>query len=195
MSQVNTFKKSLPYVGFSLMELDPESLNCPNKTLFNTKEFVLNLTQSQLNSKLKSNLWIRTYTSGCYYLNKTNIWSNDGMEIYEDSNSTHTHCVTNHLTTFAGGFVVLPNAIDFNYVWSHASFTKNPIVYSLVIALVCIYFIMALWCRYMDYRDKQKCNITLLGNLKDDETKEAYFYEIIVFTGIGIHSGTKSKVF
>jgi len=125
----------------------------------------------------------------------TNKWSSNGMEILEDTNITHTHCISSHLTTFAGGFIVLPNAIDFNYVWSHASFLQNPVIYSTVIALVCLYVLLGVWARWMDIKDEKKCGITLLGNIKDHMKKEnKYIYEIIAFTGNRLNAGTKSKV-
>jgi len=55
-------------------------------------------------------------------LNDSFYWSSFGVEILEESNSTHTVCLANHLTDFAGGWVVLPPKIDFAYVWENASF-------------------------------------------------------------------------
>lgn len=125
----------------------------------------------------------------------TNDWSSIGMEILFDSNLTHTHCQSSHLTTFAGGFVVLPNAIDFNNVWANASFLQNPVIYSTVIALVCLYILLGVWARWMDVKDEQKCGITLLGNVKDHLKKDSkYIYEIIAFTGNRLNAGTKSNV-
>jgi hypothetical protein len=125
----------------------------------------------------------------------TNYWSSIGMEILSDSNLTHIHCQSNHLTTFAGGFVVLPNAIDFNNVWANASFLQNPVIYSTVIALVCLYILLGVWARWMDMKDEQKCGITMLGNVKDHLKKDnKYIYEIIAFTGNRLNAGTKSKV-
>lgn len=198
MSRVDFYKtksKSSSYVGFSLIELDPNSLDCTNKTV--------NLNSLQ-NQTFKSNLWLRTYCSGCYYLNKTNSWSNYGMEIYEDTNLTHTHCTTNHLTSFAGGFVVLPNAIDFSYVWSHASFLDNPVIYSTVIALVCLYILLGIWSRWMDKRDKEKMGVTVISSFGDVKMlnegnrnnlmENSYIYEIVVCTGARPNAGTKSNV-
>ena len=147
-----------------------------------------------------SNFYVRTFASGCYYLDtRTNEWSSDGMEILADTNMTHTHCLTTHLTAFAGGFVVLPDAIDFSYVWSHASFTQNPLIYSTVICLICVYILMAVWARYMDWRDEQKQGITLLmennGVQRRRDVEEGkYVYQMTVFTGQRVYAGTKSKV-
>lgn len=118
-----------------------------------------------------------------------------GIEIFSDTNQTHTHCQTTHLTTFAGGYIVLPNAIDFNDAFAKASIQQNPTIYATIIALVCTYVLMSIWARWMDWRDEQKCGITLLGDtaaLREERNK--YLYEIIVFTGNRPNAGTTSKV-
>jgi len=203
MSLTSSLKK-LPtnYVGYSIFDLDPNLLNCKNKSL-NSLENLLNLTQNQINSSfsLNNSIWLRTFSSGCYYLNKTNFWSSHGMEIYEDTNLTHTHCVTNHLTTFAGGFVVLPNEINFDNVWANASFLQNPVIYSTVIALVCLYIILGLWARWVDRKDEEKMGVTIIPTflsgrkINERNPKENnYIYEIIICTGCKLNAGTKSKV-
>ena len=150
-------------------------MNCINKSL-NSIEDVLNQTETRIKaagnqSSFTSNFWLRTYASGC------------------------SHCVSSHLTTFAGGFIVLPNAIDFNHVLANASFLQNPVIYSTVIALICLYILLGVWARWMDKKDEDKCGITLIGNMKDHMNKEhRYIYEIICFTGNRLNAGTKSKV-
>ena len=159
MSRVNAHKG---YVGFSIIEMNTTDLDCQNKSV-NSIETLIKLIKEKDN--FTDNFWLRVYSSGCYYMNtSSNVWTSYGMEILADSNLTHTHCLTNHLTTFAGGFVVLPNAIDFNYVWSHASFLQNPVIYSTVIALITLYIVMGVWTRYMDCKDEQKIGVTLLSN-------------------------------
>ena len=139
MSNVYRFKTlNSYYVGLSLIELPIEQIDCANKSL-NTIETLLNITQNLTShsnqTSFTDNFWLRIYLSGCYYTNETSYaWSSYGMEIMSDSNLTHTHCQSNHLTTFAGGFIVLPPAINFNYVWANASFVQNPVIYSTVMA-------------------------------------------------------------
>ena len=87
MSQTNSYRKLYSsYVGYSLFDLEPTLLNCQNKSL-NSIGNLLNLTRNHMNSSFKPNnqLWLRTFSSGCYYLSKTNSWSSYGMEIYEDT--------------------------------------------------------------------------------------------------------------
>ena len=139
-----------------------------------------------------SDFMIRAYTSGCYYYDvDTGKWSSQGMEIYSDTNLMQTHCMSYHLTSFAGGLVVLPNAINFDYVWSHASFLQNPTIYSTIIGITCLYVIIAVWARLMDMRDRKKLSIIPMS---DNAHKDNYFYEIIVFTGGRNEAATHSKV-
>ena len=194
MSKVKAFKG---YVGFSIIQINSQDLNCYNKSA-NSIDWLLDLFQNQTSSNQSTfteNFELRTYSSGCYYMNELfNSWSSYGMEILSDTNITHTHCISNHLTTFAGGFIVLPNAINFNYVWAHASFLQNPVIYCTVIALICLYILLGIWSRYMDSKDSKKEGITILGDV-NDEFKNKYIYEIIVFTGNRLNAGTNSKVF
>ena len=179
MSSVNGYKG---YVGFSIIEIDTSQLDCHNKSN-NPVDKLINLTQNQtVNRNFSDNYWLRIYSSGCYYIDKTtNEWISNGMEILSDTNVTHTHCISNHLTTFAGGFIVLPPSINFNYVWAHASFLQNPVIYSTVIALVSLFILLGIWSRYMDSKDSQKVGITVLGDLTNKKNK--YIYEILVYTG------------
>ena len=193
MSLINGYKG---YVGFSIIEMNATELNCQNKS-GNSVETLVDLIQNRTsinNNTFTDNYWLRIYLSGCYYFNtQTNEWSTDGVEILSDTNITHTHCEARHLTTFAGGFIVLPPAINFNHVWANASFAQNPIIYSTVIFLICLYVLLAIWSRYMDSKDGQKVGITLLGDVNSRE-ENVYMYEIMVFTGMRFNAGTKSNV-
>ena len=64
-----------------------------------------------------------------------------------------TVCVCTHLTTFAGGWVVVPNTIDWNYVFSNADFYKNPTLYITEIVIVVVYIIAFIWARRKDKKD------------------------------------------
>ena len=190
MTKVNGYKG---YVGFSLIEIDSSHLNCLNKSFNSNETLLAQVTNSSINSSFKNNYWLRLFAAGCYYTDPlTNQWASYGMDILADTNITHTHCVSNHLTDFAGGFIVLPPAIDFNQVWANASFLQNPVIYSTVIALIGIYVLLGIWAGYMDRKEARKASVTLLGDL--DETDNKYAYEIIVFTGSRPNAGTKSKV-
>ena len=178
------------FVGYSLRELSRDELviYCSANSLL--KPTQLPLIQSQVN--FTSDFMIRTYSSGCYYYDiNTGKWNSYGMDIYEDTNLKQTHCMSNHLTSFAGGLVILPSSINFHYVFTNASYSKNPIIYSTVILVTCVYILFAIWSRYMDVQDLKKVNLV---PLEDNNPNHSYFYELIVFTGNRNESGTESQV-
>lgn len=115
------------------------------------------------------------------------------MEVVEEGTDFEfTNCRSNHLTEFAGGFLVMPPAIDFNYVFANSSFDKNPTIYLTVIITSCVYIFLAIICLYFDRKDKEKAKIHILDDNSDDNN---YFYEVIVCTGSRKNAGTNSNVF
>ena len=189
MSKVNGYKG---YLGISIKELQPGSIDCVNKNS-SLNDMLLKMTSNQ-NQSFTSDYWLRIYSAGCYYTDPdTLMWSSDGLEIMSDTTIELTHCQSNHLTTFAGGFIVLPPAIDFNKAFANASFLDNPVIYSTVIALISVYILLAIWARWMDVKDRKKVGVTLLGD-EHSNIQNKYAYEIIVFTGGRLHAGTTSIV-
>ena len=121
MTQINGFQG---FVGYAIKELSLNEFNlyCNEKSqekrikLYNGIHFKVNFT---------SDFLVRSYSSGCYYYDTdTGKWNSDGMEIYEDTNLHQTHCLTNHLTSFAGGLNYLPSTINFQYVFGCFISTK-----------------------------------------------------------------------
>jgi polycystin 1L2 len=188
MTQINGYKG---FVGYSIRELDSNEMfwycnNTNNNTSLNSPP----LRQTKMN--FTSDFMLRAYSSGCYYYDvNTGKWSSNGMDIYEDTNLIQTHCSSNHLTSFAGGLVLLPSIINFEYAFSQPSPIQNPLIYSTILFVTLIYILFAVWARWMDLRDIKKMNITFM---KDNHPNNSYFYELIVFTGDKKESGTNSKV-
>jgi hypothetical protein len=169
---------------------------CPNHINNYKHQYPPKMNPSKYN---QSDFYLKIVTSGCYYMDEnTTMWSSNGLEILENSNSTHTFCQSNHLTKFAGGWIVLPPSIDFDYAFANVSFSRNPTVYITVISIVCLYVIFSLGCIYMDKKDEEKIGVCLLpsANTDTDSFKEnKYIYEIVLFTGLSFDSGTNSNVF
>lgn len=67
-----------------------------------------------------------------------------------------TQCFSTHLSTFAGGFIVLPNSIDWKFVFANADFHRNRTIYLTVIILLIIYIILLIISRRRDKKDKEK---------------------------------------
>jgi hypothetical protein len=185
MTQVNGIRG---FVGYGIRELSQNETNskCSNKSSFNTFPKI----ESEVN--FTSDFMIRSYSSGCYYFDtNTGKWYSNGMDIYEDTNLEKTHCLSNHLTSFAGGLVILPSEINYQYVFTDPELVKSLLLVIFIILITCIYILFAIWSRFMDIQDEKKMNLVLL---KDNDKKDSYFYEFIVFTGTKSESGTQSKV-
>jgi len=71
-----------------------------------------------------SNYELRIFTSGCYYLDSNNNWQSNGLLVGSLTNHKRTQCFSTHLTSFASSFLVLPNPINWNYVFANANFRK-----------------------------------------------------------------------
>ena len=95
-----------------------------------------------------------TFTSGCYYLNKDDVWTSDGMGVINVTNDVSA-CSTNHLTSFATGFFPEVNTIDFDFVFAHASFEDNLTIYLCLIITFTVFFITMIWAVWRDIKDSR----------------------------------------
>ncbi|CAF4148171.1 unnamed protein product, partial [Adineta steineri] len=114
---------------FGIRELYSTEMNnyCLNNSSINTS---LPITDEPFT--FTSNYELRIYTSGCYYLDDNNNWKSDGLIVGSLTNHYETECLSTHLTSFAGGFIVLPEPINWSYVFANAGFLKNKTIYLTV---------------------------------------------------------------
>ena len=199
MTQIQKYRG---FIGFGFRQLTSSemSLYCPgnlnqygsNSPVW-TKPPLVDPTKIVFDRKIS----FRMILSGCYYLDEsTGNWEAEGLDVVEScTNTTQVCCTTTHLTEFAGGFLVLPEPIDFEYAFANASFEKNPFIYATVIGLSSLYVILGILCMYLDRDDRRKIGICVLpGHDVDLNSDSAYFYEIIFYTGLRKDAGTDSKV-
>ncbi|CAF1472733.1 unnamed protein product [Adineta steineri] len=92
---------------------------------------------------------------------------------------------------FVGGFVILSESINWNYVFANADFMKNKTIYLTVICVPVIYIILIIYARFKDKKDIETLGVT---PLPDNHRSDQYFYQIIVFTGQRQNAGTNSNV-
>ena len=148
-AQVNGHKG---FVGYGIRELTSSELNtyCI-PSVNNTNKLSLKSPPLLANSdkiNFTKDFLLLSYTSGCYYYESASgKWSSHGTEVVSDTNLYETHCLSTHLTSFAGGLVVLPSAINFEYVFANASFLQNPIIYSTVIVVTLLYALFSVWAQ------------------------------------------------
>ena len=185
-SEINGFKG---FIGFGIREMNDEEYSqfCNgNFSQIKVKPLAKNMTN------FTGDFGLRIFSAACYYYDTdTGKWLSDGVEIVNDTNVHYTHCRSKHLTSFAGGFVVLPPAINFENVFANASFDKNPTIYITVIVISVLFIIFMLTARYMDVQDNKKLGLNLLP---DNNPYHDYCYELIVFTGSRSEAATDSKV-
>ena len=70
------------------------------------------------------------------------------------SNSTHTQCLCNHMSSFASSFFTPPNKIDLSKV-NLTELFNNPTVTIIVCGIFLLYFLLLVWARRADKRDLQ----------------------------------------
>ncbi|XP_013386314.1 uncharacterized protein LOC106155845 [Lingula anatina] len=169
----------------------------PNETdMYGTDwaDFQGNFTQPFTGvNEITTNYTMRVYTSSCLFVKRLapNL-RKDGCVVGNATTHDVTQCLCNHLTTFLGGWVVMPNTIDWNFVFSGAaSFDKNATLYITEIIIGVIYILMAIWARRQDKKDIEKLGVT---PLLDNDPSAHYLYEVVVFTGLRRDAGTESKV-
>ncbi|CAF3690236.1 unnamed protein product, partial [Adineta steineri] len=171
---------------FGIRELN--STETDNYCSQNSSINILPITDQPFN--FTSNYELRIYTSDCYYLDENNIWKSDGLIVGSLTNHYQTECLSTHLTTFAGGFIVLPAPINWSYVFANADFMKNKTVYLTMILTSIIYIILMIYARFKDKKDFEKLGVTPLA---DNNKSDQYYYQILVFTGQRTNAGTDSK--
>ncbi|XP_063962086.1 polycystin-1-like [Lytechinus pictus] len=134
---------------------------------------------------------ISFYSSACrYYDNITDEWNSDGCWTGIMTSTRETHCLCNHLTSFASAFFVPPNKIDFSDVFSK-SLLDNFAVMGTIIVIVSIYLLLLIYARRKDKQDLIKWGVTPLS---DNHPAHTYGYQVTVETGVRPGAGTKSKV-
>jgi hypothetical protein len=169
--------KTINFTGFVGIGIKQLTSNEFTNYCINQKNlYAINNIDNQTKVNFTGNISVRIYLSGCYYIDKlTGMYSSYGMEVLSTSNTTYTQCRSNHLTEFASGWIVVPNAINFDDVWANASFTQNMSIYITVIVLSTLYFIILIWVQFKDRKDMIKSEIK---SFSSNKKYDSYFYEV-----------------
>ncbi|XP_078674748.1 polycystin-1-like protein 2 [Branchiostoma floridae x Branchiostoma belcheri] len=118
-------------------------------------------------------------------------WDPSGCTIGPNTTARYTQCLTTHLTAFGSDFIVPPNSIDFSTVFAKfANLSDNAAVFSTVIVMFGIYFIIVLFVFKADKRDRVKWGVLPIADNKESDEN---FYLLTVYTGLKSGSGTSSK--
>jgi polycystin 1L2 len=76
------------------------------------------------------------------------------------TNIKETQCFSTHLTSFAGGFMILPAPVNWSYVFANADFSQNQIIYLTISYVSIIYLILIIYARFKDKKDIEKVKIS-----------------------------------
>ena len=82
----------------------------------------------------------------------------------ERTTSTVLHCLCNHLTSFGGGVLIMPNTLNLDVVYTEIKQldqTGNIAVLGVIIAVLLLYLLVVIFARAADNRDKAKVPISL----------------------------------
>jgi Kef-type K+ transport system membrane component KefB len=161
---------------FGIRQLSPTEVSnyCSNNS-----NSTLPITNANVN--FTANYYVRAYTSACYYLDQNSYWQTSNLvvcflyyyvsfffvklkfifKVGPQTNEDQTECLTNHLTTFAGGWIVLPAPINWNYVFANLSFVQNLTIYITMIIILILYIIIMIYARYKDKKDIEKVKIKI----------------------------------
>ncbi|KAI8514731.1 hypothetical protein Bbelb_073220 [Branchiostoma belcheri] len=173
------------YIG--VKELGPnECRNVPGASVADVK------------SKIKDALDNETYslailTPQCVWWDKNGVgqWKPSGCTVGPDTTARYTQCLTTHLTAFGSDFIVPPNSIDFSTVFAKfANLSDNAAVFSTVIVMFGIYFIIVYFLFKADKLDRLKWGVLPIADNKESDEN---FYLLTVYTGLKSGSGTSSK--
>ncbi|CAG0903876.1 unnamed protein product [Darwinula stevensoni] len=117
-----------------------------------------------------------------FYDEKKKQYDDVGIQLTSVDSRAMSADVT-HLTTFGGGFFVMPNAVDFTYVFSHAGFDDNITIYMLLIVTGVIYLTLLIWARWQDGLD-----VALVKEL------EGHLPNAVDFTYVFSHAGFDDNI-
>ena len=156
---------------FGLRELDAteSSIYCLNTST------TIDPPRSDQPFSFTSNYQLRSFASGCYFLDANNQWRSDGLVVSVSLSSTihdslfssaskvgpmthhhQTQCSSTHMKTLSGGFLVLPTPINWNYVFANAGFVRNKTIYMTLICALIAYILLVIYGLYKDNQDAEK---------------------------------------
>ena len=135
---------------------------------------------------------MRLYTAGTYYFDEqgVEVWDGVGITVLNTTNLI-TAANTNHLTSFATGFLPQPNKIDFEFVFATSSFSDNLTIFLLLIVSFSIYLILMIWAIIKDIKDNKALPVPFM---RDNHPNDKYLYEIVVETGPNDNHATTSTI-
>ncbi|XP_078666070.1 uncharacterized protein LOC144908390 [Branchiostoma floridae x Branchiostoma belcheri] len=119
-------------------------------------------------------------------------WKRDGCRVSPASTLAHTVCLCDHLTGFGTSGGTEPNRINFKTVFSKfKDLVNNYAVWTTMVVVMGMYFVMIYPARRKDKADEQKWSIK---NVHGNRRRHRSRFLVRVDTGHDWGAGTRSKV-
>ncbi|MCL4148695.1 UNVERIFIED_CONTAM: hypothetical protein GTU68_040089 [Idotea baltica] len=138
------------------------------------------LTRTNFDEDFDFNYYFNAYSMGCYSFDENLIeWTSTGLKLEKVSSSSVT-CQTSHASQFSLGYSLLPNSLNFDYIFANVGFIDNLSIYVTLIILISLYIIMMIWGYWKDKKDFERRGVT---PLPDNNQEDKYLYEVTFYTG------------
>ena len=83
-----------------------------------------------------------------------NTWVNFPVQVSLETTRSEIVCMCSHMTSFAGGFLVMPNKLDFKKdIAKFLTFWENPVGIIAVSVVLFLYIIIVIFARRKDRMD------------------------------------------
>ena len=137
---------------------------------------------------------VEVFQSNCMFWNETiENWDHSGCQAGADTLPTMLQCRCNHLTSFAGSCIVVPNYVDpISSAGLFSNLQNNAVIFSVVIVVWAAYLVGVYFARRADKRDELMVGPIILP--ENRPTHQAA-YEVLVLTGARPNAGTNSNVY
>uniref|UniRef100_A0A1B6DV80 PLAT domain-containing protein n=1 Tax=Clastoptera arizonana TaxID=38151 RepID=A0A1B6DV80_9HEMI len=120
------------------------------------------------------------------------FFTNKFCQVSQYSTAEKLHCLCHHMSTYGGAKLIAPELINpVDDLKLFLTLKDNPVVFSVVIAMLIGYVLLMIWARYKDKTAQKQHIVTIL---EDNFPQDKFGYLLTVYTGARIQSGTDANV-
>ena len=93
------------------------------------------------------------------YVYKLIFLANIYMQVQPETTSTDLACRCNHLTHFAGQYLIPPNPVNIGHLALLSEIKHNPVVLSVILVVWTTFLLLLLWAKQHDKSDHMNVGI------------------------------------
>ncbi|XP_022107070.1 polycystic kidney disease protein 1-like 2 isoform X2 [Acanthaster planci] len=180
------------FLNSTNMTFDPYLWVIPSENLPEVGRYYLTLDGGDGTDVTNKQYHVYAFSTQCLFWDKTREeWLGDGCKVGPFTTAAQTHCLCNHLTSFAASFLVLPNPVDLTDFSLFATIPDNPITVVTVAVVFVLFGLCAVWAHRKDRIEREKARLIILA---DNDQEDTYRYHVTVFTGVRRGAGTTAVV-